>query len=70
LEKTPPELSSDILDRGIILTGGGALLNGLDKLIRKETGLPVNVAEQPLLTVIQGTGKVLENIKLYSDIIV
>ncbi len=70
LEKTPPELSSDILDRGIILTGGGALLNGLDKLIRKETGLPVNVAEQPLLTVIQGTGKILENVKLYSDIII
>jgi len=70
LEKTPPELSADILDRGIILTGGGALLNGLDKLIRIETGLPVNVAENPLLTVIKGTGKILENIKLYTDIIV
>ena len=70
LEKTPPELSADIIDRGIILTGGGALLKGLDKLIREETGLPVNVAEEPLLTVIKGTGKVLENIKLYSDILV
>lgn len=70
LEKTPPELSTDILDRGIILTGGGALLDGLDKLISKETGLPVHVAENPLLTVVQGTGKVLENVKLYQDIIV
>ncbi len=70
LEKTPPELSSDIIDRGIVLTGGGALLKGLDKLIRKETGLPVNVAEDPLRTVIKGTGKVLENIKLYTDILV
>lgn len=69
LEKTPPELSSDILDRGIILTGGGALLNGLDQRLRDETELPVNVAENPLLTVAYGTGKVLENIEKYRSVL-
>ena len=69
LEKTPPELSSEILDRGIILTGGGALLNGLDQRLRDETELPVNVAENPLLTVAYGTGKVLENIEKYRSVL-
>ena len=69
LEKTPPELSSDILDRGIILTGGGALLKGLDQRLRDETELPVNVAENPLLTVAYGTGKVLENIEKYASVL-
>lgn len=69
LEHTPPELSADILDRGIILTGGGALLKGLDSVIREETNLPVHVAEDPLTSVVRGTGMVLENIKTYSDII-
>lgn len=68
LERTPPELSADILDRGIILTGGGALLKGLDKLIREETNLPVHVAEDPLTSVVRGTGMVLEDIKHYSAI--
>ena len=62
LERTPPELSADIIDRGIMLTGGGALLRGLDELIANETGIPVNVAEQPLDCVVDGTGKLLDDI--------
>ena len=61
LEKTPPELSADIIDRGIMLTGGGALLRGLDKLISIETKIPVHVADNPLGCVVDGTGKCLEN---------
>ena len=61
LEKTPPELSADIIDRGIMLTGGGALLRGLDKLISIETKIPVHVAENPLDCVVDGCGKCLEN---------
>lgn len=68
LERTPPELSSDILDRGIIMTGGGALLRGLDEVLREETNLPVHVAEDPLLSVVMGTGIVVENIKKYSAV--
>jgi len=60
LENTPPELASDIMDRGIVLAGGGALLRGLDKLISKETGMPVHVAPDPLSCVVVGTGKALE----------
>jgi rod shape-determining protein MreB len=63
LEKTPPELASDIMDRGIVMAGGGALLRGLDKLISHETDMPVYVCEDPLLAVARGTGKVLENIE-------
>ncbi|MCK4579020.1 MAG: rod shape-determining protein, partial [Candidatus Marinimicrobia bacterium] len=70
LERTPPELSSDILDRGIILTGGGALLKGLDEVLREETNLPVHVSEEPLLSVVRGTGMVLEDIKLYRAIMI
>lgn len=62
LEKTPPELASDIIDGGITLTGGGALLRGIDKLISAETGMPVNIAENPLDCVVDGTGMVLEDI--------
>jgi rod shape-determining protein MreB len=69
LERTPPELSSDILDRGIMLTGGGALLKGLDERLRLETGLPVHVAEEPITAVVRGTGKVLENINQYSKVL-
>ena len=66
LEKTPPELAADIIDGGIMLTGGGALLRGLDVLVHNETGMPVHVAENPLDCVVQGTGMVLENSdKLY-----
>jgi len=64
LEKTPPELSADIMDRGIVLTGGGALLKKLDVRLREETGLPVTVAEQPLYSVVLGAGKMLDNIDL------
>ena len=60
LEKTPPELSADIIDHGIMLTGGGALLRGLDKLVEQETGMPVHVAESPLDCVVDGTGKQLD----------
>ena len=64
LENTPPELASDIVDRGIVLAGGGALLRGLDSLIRHETALPVIVAEEPLLAVVNGVGKVLEDLDI------
>ncbi|MBQ1977755.1 MAG: rod shape-determining protein, partial [Ruminococcus sp.] len=60
LEKTPPELSADIIDHGIMLTGGGALLRGLDLLIMQQTGMPVHIAERPLDCVVDGTGKRLE----------
>ncbi|HWR84313.1 MAG TPA: rod shape-determining protein, partial [Candidatus Deferrimicrobium sp.] len=69
LERTPPELASDILDRGIILTGGGALLRGLDKRLREETNLPVIAAEDPLTCVARGTGKVLENFPAYFKVL-
>jgi len=64
LERTPPELSADISDRGIVLTGGGAMLKNLDKRIREETGLPVSIAEDPLASVVRGTGKMLTDFKL------
>ena len=67
LENTPPEVSSDLVDNGITLAGGGALLHGLDKLISKETGLPIKIATDPLLCVVLGAGKVLENIEFYKD---
>ena len=60
LEVTPPELAADIMDKGIMLTGGGALLSGLDKIIKLETGMPVLIAESPLDCVALGTGKCLE----------
>ena len=62
LERTPPELAADIMDRGIVLLGGGASLRGLDTLVAMETGMPVHVAEDPMSCVATGTGKVLENI--------
>lgn len=68
LEKTPPELSADIMDKGIMLTGGGALLDGLDRLIKKETDMPVNIAENPLDCVAIGAGKSLENIDKLSSV--
>jgi rod shape-determining protein MreB len=67
LENTPPEVSSDLVDNGITLAGGGALLKNLDKLISKETGLPIKIADNPLLCVVLGAGKVLENIEFYKD---
>lgn len=67
LENTPPELSSDLVDQGIMMAGGGSMLRGLDRLIAKETGLPVKVAEDPLLCVVKGAGKVLEHLDVYND---
>ena len=64
LERTPPELSADISERGIILTGGGSLLKNLDERIRVETGMPVLLADEPLASVVLGTGKMLENFGL------
>ncbi|MCL4547156.1 MAG: rod shape-determining protein [Bacteroidetes bacterium] len=70
LERTPPELSADILDRGVMLTGGGALLKGLDERIRMETNLPVHVADDPLTAVVRGAGKCIENLNKYSKVFI
>ena len=67
LENTPPELSSDLVDRGITMAGGGSLLRGLDVLISKETGLPVTLAKDPLFCVVNGAGKVLEELDFFKD---
>ena len=69
LEKTPPELAADIIDQGITLAGGGALIRGLDKLINKETGMPVYVAESPLDCVADGTGKVIDEIEKLHEVL-
>lgn len=68
LERTPPELASDIVDRGIVLAGGGALLRNLDVLLREETGLPVSLADDPLTSVVMGCGKTLDEITLLRDL--
>ena len=68
LERTPPELAADIVDKGIVLAGGGALLRNLDILLREETGLPVVVAEDPLTTVVMGAGKALDEISLLREV--
>ena len=70
LDRTPPEHASDIIDYGIILTGGGALLQNLDLHIRNKTGLPVHVAEDPLFSVVKGTGMVLDNINKYKKVLI
>ena len=67
LENTPPELSSDLVDKGIVMAGGGSLLRGLDKLISKETGLPVSLAEDPLFCVVNGAGMALEKLDFFKD---
>ncbi len=69
LERTPPELASDVMDRGIMMTGGGALLNGLDELLSKETGIPVIVSDDALSCVGEGTGKSLENLNLLKRVV-
>ncbi|MFW5999397.1 MAG: rod shape-determining protein [Halanaerobiaceae bacterium] len=69
LEQTPPELSSDIMDRGVILTGGGALLNGFDELLSRETEIPVFIADEPLYCVVKGTGKALEELEELKDLL-
>jgi len=68
LEQTPPELAADIVDRGIVLTGGGALLKGLDQLLREETSLPITVVDDPLSTVVIGTGKALDNLHVLKEV--
>jgi len=68
LERTPPELASDILDRGIVLTGGGSMLKSLDQRMIEDTSLPVHVAEDPLTCVVRGCGKILENFELYEKV--
>ncbi len=69
LEQTPPELAADIVDRGIVLTGGGALLKNLDHLLRLETGLPIMLTEDPLSTVVLGSGKALEELEILKDVL-
>ncbi|MBC6695962.1 rod shape-determining protein [Terrisporobacter mayombei] len=69
LEKTPPELASDIMENGIMLTGGGALLRGLDKLVKEETGMPVKIAENPLDCVAIGTGKSVEDAEIFEKVL-
>jgi len=68
LERTPPELAADIVDKGIVLTGGGALLRGLDLLLRQETDLPITVGDDPLSCVALGTGKVLDELDLLKKV--
>jgi len=70
LEQTPPELAADIVDSGIVLTGGGALLKNLDKLLREESGLPITVTEDPLSTVVLGCGKALESIDILKQVMI
>jgi rod shape-determining protein MreB len=67
LENTEPEVSSDLVDKGIVLAGGGSQLRGLDALLSKETGLPVRLAEDPLLCVVKGAGKVLEELDFFKE---
>ncbi|HUP01265.1 MAG TPA: rod shape-determining protein [Gemmatimonadota bacterium] len=69
LERTPPELASDIVDRGIVMTGGGALLKGLDALLRENTSLPINVDEEPLTCVVRGTGRILDDPDRYRGVL-
>ncbi|HVX87757.1 MAG TPA: rod shape-determining protein [Gemmatimonadales bacterium] len=69
LEITPPELASDIVDRGIIMTGGGALVRGLDVLLQQETGLPIHVDEDPLTCVVRGTGRILDDFDKYRTVL-
>jgi rod shape-determining protein MreB len=69
LERTPPELASDIVDRGIVMTGGGALLRGLDSLLRENTNLPINVDEEPLTCVVRGTGRILDDPEKYRGVL-
>jgi rod shape-determining protein MreB len=69
LERTPPELASDIVDRGIVMTGGGSLLRGLDKYLREATNLPIRVAQDALLAVVLGCGKILDNLETYNKVL-
>jgi rod shape-determining protein MreB len=68
LERTPPELAADIVDKGIVLTGGGSLLKNLDVLLREETGLPVMVCDDPISAVVLGSGKALDHLELLKEV--
>ncbi|MBO4312307.1 MAG: rod shape-determining protein, partial [Desulfovibrionaceae bacterium] len=68
LEQTPPELAADIVDRGIVLTGGGALLRGLEQRLREEASLPITVVDDPLSAVVLGTGRALDNLDILGDV--
>ena len=68
LEQTPPELAADIVENGVTLTGGGALIRGFDRLLERELKIPVKVADDPLECVVQGTGIMLENINLIDNV--
>jgi rod shape-determining protein MreB len=68
LERTPPELAADIVDKGVVLTGGGALLKNMDVLLREETGLPVMVSDDPISAVVLGSGKTLDHIELLKEV--
>ncbi len=70
LEKTPPELASDIVEKGIVLAGGGALIKNLDKLLSQRTGMPVYIAENPLECVVKGTGKTLEDLERLKSVLI
>lgn len=70
LEQTPPELAADIMDTGIVLTGGGSLLKNLELLLREETGLPISISEDPLYTVVLGAGKALDDLSLLKETII
>ncbi len=70
LDRCPPELSGDVMDRGIVLTGGGALLHGLDERLRHETGMPIHVAKDPLNSVVVGTGKCVEEFEALRQVLI
>ncbi len=70
LEQTPPELAADIVDTGIVLTGGGSLLKNLELLLREDTGLPISISEDPLSTVVLGAGKALDDLSLLKETII
>ncbi|HET6781374.1 MAG TPA: rod shape-determining protein, partial [bacterium] len=70
LERTPPELAADIVDRGIILAGGGSLLRGVDRLLAEETGMPVTLTDDPLSAVALGTGRALEEIEMLKRVLI
>jgi len=70
LERTPPELAADIVDRGIVMAGGGSLLRGLDRLLAEETGMPVTITDDPLSAVVLGTGKALEEIETLKKVLI